>query len=349
MREVFELVRLMEEVGGKVGDYVSPDVVDLGEGYDVVRVSCDNVDFVVIDKGGVELGDRLIGVDSHTSVLRFAAFDVHVVTGALVGRDVYLVPGVQGVRWLGLKLRFRLDNADALDRYSGIIYVKSRYLGRYFDGSYNDEAIRDEVRLHVELRLINIARELSGFILIDGPVFPTPRILGMEGNEYSSLYWGLVKDRVEALRGLRAVGVVKRLGQSHYLARCLGEVYADDYTLAVNKLTPLLGNGGVAAIGPVRIEAGDYGKYCWYVASRLGRRIDVVRVEGLSEDVVEVGRDYVALTMTVGGTAMSIHIADRVARRLNASAVNLISSISPLGITYEGLETIREALSELGG
>ncbi len=49
----------------------------------------------------------------------------------------------------------------------------------------------------------------------------------------------------------------------------------------------------------------------------------------MSEDVVEVGRDYVALTMTVGGTAMPIHIADRVARRLNASAVNLISSISP--------------------
>lgn len=172
MREVFELVRLMEEVGGKVGDYVSPDVVDLGEGYDVVRVFCDNVDFVVIDKGGVELGDRLIGVDSHTSVLKFTAFDVHVVTGALIGPDVYLVPGVQGgVRWLGgLKFRFRLGDVNVLDRYSGIIYVKSGYLGRYFDGSYNDEAIRDEVRLHVESSLINVARGgLNGFVLIDGP------------------------------------------------------------------------------------------------------------------------------------------------------------------------------------
>ena len=343
------MVRLMEEVGSRVGDYVSPDAVDLSEGYDVVGVSCSNVDFKAIDRGSIELRDRLIGVDSHTSVLRFTAFDVHVVTGALVGHDVYLVPGVQGVKWLGLKLRFRLENAYALDRYSGIIYVKSRYLDRYFDGSYNDEAIRDEVRLHVELSLINIARKLSGFILIDGPVFPTPRILGMEGNEYSGLYWSLVRDRVEALRGLRAVGVVKRLGQSHYLAKCLGEVYVDDYTLAVRKAAPLLRGDGVAAIGPLEIRAGEYSKYCWYVVSRIGNRVDVVRVEGLSDGLADVGKDYVALTMTVSGTATPIHIADRVARRLNASIVNLISSISPMEMSYEGLEALKEALSELSG
>ncbi len=209
MREVFELVRLMEEVGGKVGDYVSPDVVDLGEGYDVVRVFCDNVDFVVIDKGGVELGDRLIGVDSHTSVLKFTAFDVHVVTGALIGPDVYLVPGVQGgVRWLGgLKFRFRLGDVNVLDRYSGIIYVKSGYLGRYFDGSYNDEAIRDEVSSTLSLVSLTSPGGVERLRPNRWAIFPTPSILGMEGNQYSSLYWGgLVRDRVEALRGLEGCG-----------------------------------------------------------------------------------------------------------------------------------------------
>jgi hypothetical protein len=49
-----------------------------------------------------------------------------------------------------------------------------------------------------------------------------------------------------------------------------------------------------------------------------------------------------------GGVPIPIGIADRVSRRLNGGVVKLLASLSPLRLTYEGLEELGRSLRELG-
>ncbi len=356
VRELFGFVRALERLRDFVGEFIPEDSIDLSEG-DQFEVSCKGE----LTTGRVEaLGQVgsvgvVLGLDSQSSRLRFEGVDVYVVTGALVGPRNALVPGLPNAHWLGLRFRFRA-NEEALKGLEGEIggfaLVRSRVLGRVFDGAYNEEAVRDEVRTEVETRLVEEFRGLGlgdALLMVDGPIFPTPRVLTMSDNPYAELYMGFIQRRVEALRGVRAVGVVKRLGQSTYLAKCLG-FGVDDDTLVKNQVTRSLG-GGVytAVVGPITIRVGDYTKYCWYVASRLGNSMSVVRVEALDRDLAMLGAVYVARTMGLDGVPIPIRLADRLARRLNAGITNLLASLAPLRLTYEGLEELNKALRELGG
>ena len=352
VEDLFRFVKALGFLVGSVGDFVASDFVDLGEGG--FEVECGEVEARLVDVGSGPSPVQVFGLDSQSSIVRFETVDVYVTTGALVGSVTSLVPGVPGIGWLGLRFRFKPSDelvGKVEEAIGGFALVRSGVTGRVFDGSYNEEAVRDEVRTEVEVGLVRRFGELGGdsVLLLDGPVFPTPKVLTMGGNPYSELYWGLVRLRVEASRGLRVVGVVKRLGQSTYYARCRG-FSVDDDSLIKNEVSRQFGNkpAYTAVVGPVKITAGDYGKYCWYVASRLGREVNVVRVEALDEDLAEYGAEVVARLAGSGGVPIPIGIADRVSRRLNGSVVKLLASLSPLRLTYEGLEEIGRSLRELG-
>lgn len=353
MREVFSLVGVLDELISNVGELASPEPVDTSESSDF-EVLC-NRDFEVKKLGDVKVDQPVMGLDSHSRVLRFLGVDVHVVTGALVGGANYLIPGpgVSGVKWIGLKLRFNPTDEGILNSINNNFYVRSGYLSEYFTGSFNDEAVRDEVRNYVEMKLIELAKAANDYVLlIDGPIFPTPRVLSMTDNKYAELYRGIIKDRVGAISGAKAVGVVKRLGQSHYLARyfkaCGADVpMVDDVTLAIKRVSSTFSTFETAYLGPIVLDVEGYRKYMWYLVRRLGNNVRVVRIEGLNEDIATLGRDYVGKLMTVSGTALPIHIADKIARRLNASVVNLIYSLRPNGLTYEGIEEVTRALGDL--
>jgi hypothetical protein len=68
--------------------------------------------------------------------------------------------------WLGLGLRFRFKPGDELvgkveEAIGGFALVRSGVGGRVFDGSYNEEAVRDEVRTEVEVGLVR--RSVEGY------------------------------------------------------------------------------------------------------------------------------------------------------------------------------------------
>lgn len=351
-----------------VGEYVSMDSVDLSEGGFGFEVSSEGVGVRrVVGEGCSGVG--VFGLDSQSSLVRFENADVFVVTGALVGSGVHFVPGFAGVHWLGLRFRFKVDGGLVKlfeDRVGEFVLVRSRFVDRVFDGSYSDEAIRDEIRNEVETGLVGVFKSLveegsvssglgNALLLVDGPIFSTPRVISLPNNRpYYDLYWALIKRSVEAVRGVRAVGVVKRVGQSMFYAKYKG-LPVDDDTLIKNEVRRQFSNepGLRVVIGPLEVrvrgvvngEDLEFVKYCWYVASRLGRDLNVVRVEALDPELAELGAYCVARYVGLDGVPLPIFIADKLSRRLNAGFVRLLASLSPLELTYEGLEVVSKVLS----
>ncbi|GGP20794.1 hypothetical protein GCM10007981_10310 [Thermocladium modestius] len=348
MKEVFRLIDSLIKLRDNIGEYISQESIDVGDGG--AEVDCgEGVNVELIDEG-IHDQQGLAGADSQSTILRLENADVHVVTGALLGGVNALIPGLDGVKWLGIRLRFKPSNAllkDLEGLLDGIAYFKSELLERTFDGSYNEEAIREEIRTNVELRLASAFRG-SGVLMMDGPIFSTPKVLWMKDNPYSDLYRMLAGRRVSAYDGLNIIGVVKRLSQSTYYSKCLG-LNVDDATLVKNEVIKAWGSKASvkARFGPIKIIAAGYSKHCWYVAVKLGKDVNVVRVEALSPGLAERGAELVANSMTISGVPLPIHAADKMARRLNAGAVRLLAA-SPLGLTYEGLEELGRALKELG-
>lgn len=93
-----------------------------------------------------------------------------------------------------------------------------------------------------------------------------------------------------------------------------------------------MGKQGVrqGQVWPIKIIAAGYSKHCWYVAVKLGKDVNVVRVEALSPGLAERGAELVANSMTISGVPLPIHAADKMARRLNAGAVRLLAASPPL-------------------
>ena len=157
---VEDLFRFVEALGFLVGDFVASDFVDLGEGG--FEVECGEVEARLVDVGSGPSPVQVFGLDSQSSIVRFEAVDVYVTTGALVGSAISLVPGVPGIGWLGLRFRFKPSDelvGKVEEVIGGFALVRSGVGGRVFDGSYNEEAVRDEVRTEVGL----VRRSVEGY------------------------------------------------------------------------------------------------------------------------------------------------------------------------------------------
>ena len=192
----------------------------------------------------------------------------------------------------------------------------------------------------------------SGILLIDGPIYPLPRILTKFESRYGRVYLGLISERVKLIEDLgfsgKVVGVVKRLSKSYYLAKCLGVGVSDEYV--ATKLVIDRGSESTF-IGPIEIKAnlGDkkFRKYVGYLVKRVGNVRHVLRIEALDKELLEKVVPTISSLIDVNGTPKPITLADKLCRRLSSSAYVLAWGISPIDPTYEGLEILRESIQEL--
>lgn len=331
MEELFELVEVLKRVGEEAAEVPPPQMGPGGEEEGGAYVGCGSYD-VVFERS--EPPGDVHGLDSHTVVVEFGGASAIVATGALVGRQTAVVPGLQA-KWLGLRLNYRWRGD--VER-GGRLYVWSQYLDRPFDATFDLESARDEVRLHVEEVLAG-AWDGGGVLVVDGPIFRAAAAAEREG-EYGALYRSFIKRRAEAFRGRRAVGIVKRLDKSTYLSRCAGFGTNDEVTA----LRLLEGRPGY--VGPVTVSVEGYVKWMYYVAAPAARGVRVLRVEALDERLAAEAASWMASLADAFGVPVPITIADRLARRLNASIVKMLYAASPVEPTYRGLEAVLDALRE---
>ncbi len=354
MKELFQLINALKDIGQNMGDYASPDLIDINENSGV-KVSCDNIETSTLDLARErrnESSEKLWGIDSQSRVLGLEGVDVHIVAAALVGERHILIPGLPGVKWLGIKFRYIPSDTDELaTHYGNYLYIKSRHINRFFDGRFNDEAIREEIRSHVESSLLNQAPS-NAFVLLDGPLFSTSAALGMN-NDYSKLYYSLIEERVNAMKGKNVVGIVKRISHSKYLAHCFN-LDIDDESIARRQASnigsPSSGDRIAYKVGPITIGTTDdrYNKTAWYLVVPMGKFRHVVRVESLDAELLNDKMDVIASMIDPTGTAVPISIADKLSRKLSSAAMHLIGNLSPLNPTYDGLKELENSIRDIG-
>ncbi|MEZ0318791.1 MAG: DNA double-strand break repair nuclease NurA [Pyrobaculum sp.] len=330
MEELFELLEALKRVGNEAAE-APPAESSLGEEGGGAVTECDY--YEVRFEQGEPPGD-VHGLDSHTVVVEFGGAAAIVATGALVGRVTAVVPGVPA-RWLGLRLNYRWRGE--LDK-GGRLYVWSQYADRPFDAAFDLESARDEVRLHVEEALAR-AWDGGGYLVVDGPVFRAAAAVEREGL-YAALYYAFIQKRVELFHGRRVVGVVKRLERSTYLSRCVG-FGANDEVTAHSLL-----DGRPGYVGPVSVRVGEYEKWMYYVAVPAVRGVRILRVEALDRGLAEEAATWLGSLADAMGVPVPVAIADKLARRLNASVVKMLYAASPVEPTYRGLEAVLNAMRE---
>ena len=326
MDELFELVAVLKELGDRASE-APPPTLGWREG------AGSDCSYYEVSRDSAEPPRDVHGLDSHTVLVEFEGVTAIVATGALVGRSSAVVPGVPA-RWLGVRLNFR-GPVELPDK----LYHRSEILGRLFDADFDLEAARDEMRYHVEEALAR-AWDGGGTLLVDGPIFRALDVI-QRGGDYAVLYTEVARRRAEMFRGKRAIGVVKRVDQSTYLARCVG-AGSDDEVVAKRLLDDSPG-----FVGPVEVRWGDMTKYLYYVGAPSAKGIRVFRVEALDLDLAREAASWLSRLADAEGVPLPIRAADRLARRLNASAVKLLYAASPVEPTYRGLEAVEAALREL--
>jgi len=347
VREVFTLVELLKEAGRAKLPEAAPHRLERS----IIDVEC-------IGREPREIGEerperRVWALDASVRVMKLSNIDVYISSGALVGEKMRATPGDVRYKWIGVRPRFNVDEEwkELLGKFSDRLYVKSKFNEFYFDGKYDEETVMDELRIGLENKLIE-EWEGSGVLLVDGPLFPTPRILtrpdltAFGADPYSRVYSGLIEERLKSARRGEVVGIVKRLEHSHFLGKCF-EKYAglDDAALSL-KLTE--GFRGPVFIGPLKLglRTGDK-KYVGYLVKPIGHRRAVVRVETLDEDV-EGRAKWISSLISHEGIPIPISVADRISKRLSAGAYYLLYGLSPLEPTYESLEKLAHVERELG-
>ena len=118
---------------------------------------------------------------------------------------------------------YALDEVEVVDRTGSVT----------LDSLYDVNDIGDELRLSAENVLLDYLKD--DLVVLDGPIIPTPvevvtdltMTVPVKREELN--HWGkmthrwsmayIIKDRVEAVKGKRVVGVVKRLDQSFKLSK----------------------------------------------------------------------------------------------------------------------------------
>jgi hypothetical protein len=236
-----------------------------------------------------------------------------------------------------------------------MFYIKSRFLDEIFDGTYNETVIRDELRLTLENLLIR-HWDRTGILIVDGPIFPLPRIVTEARSRYSRVYVGLIRERIDLIRALnvedRVVAVVKRLSRSRYLSYIVGVGSTDEHIVLHHARRYFdVNRCDTVYIGTLRItlRLGDMEleKYAGYLVKNFGPTSRIVRIEALREETLDNVKQYIAALLTDSGLPIPVHIADRLSRRLSASVFRFLWSVVPVSPLYESLEELKQVLSEL--
>ncbi|NPA71072.1 MAG: DNA double-strand break repair nuclease NurA [Crenarchaeota archaeon] len=350
------IVNTLLEISRMIGDIVEEDDVDVSEDVKGGVIEVEYVDNVIDKVSKYEPIDRRFwGLDASTRTLRVAGLDLMLVAGALVGSRVEICPRLIDTRWIGIRPRCRASREleNILEKLSSIFYTRSRFINKVFDGTFSEKTMQDEMRVSMENEMIR-RWDGSGILLIDGPLFHTPKVIATVESIYSNIYIGLIEERLNLLRGRedKVVCIVKRLTQSRYLARLEGLGASDDY-IAIIKANKILKRSEVASVYigtlrlTVKIEDKYFEKYMGYLVSRIGSALSVIRLETLNEDFLYEVKDQIAQLLTHNGVPKPIELADRTCKRACSSIFLYLWSITPLSPTYEGFESLVSSIREL--
>lgn len=85
----------------------------------------------------------------------------------------------------------------------------------------------------------------------------------------------------------------------------------------------------------------------YYVGVPSAKGIRVLRAEAFDPSLAREADSWLGSLADSSGVPVPISAADRLARRLNAAAVKLLYSASPVEPTYRGLEAVLAAVREL--
>ena len=156
-----------------------------------------------------------------------------------IGKEnVYKLLRTAPIIGLQTKIKMREDAKIELERkisHAKLIRVRSFNNEDFYDYNYNVWQMVDEIRLNLENTALSSLMDNNLFslndiekqiIVIDGAIYPTPRIsFRRDGPEkYKRAYRTLIRKRIEILKradelGYRVIGCVKRISDSYKLYR----------------------------------------------------------------------------------------------------------------------------------
>ena len=321
-------------------------------------------------------------IDSSSRSIGFIGFRLFVCGLSVFGpMGVVVVPGVGNVGACFLALKSFRDFLVSVEEANVGVRVKS-VVGEYYVEDYKDDNICDELRLELEnYGLTNIVSryvDLIDFVLVDGPVYPTPPVMFLKGSDsrYVGAFRELIRRRVEIIKklGRPVIGVVKRCEYSRKLCRVdrvvdyFRKVYSRDVGCSVEDpvIVELIARKTMGeeyysgiVLGPFTVSYDlDYmpPKVFWYICLNTPRGYSIFRVEVLKRHYERFGEDYIeSLVMWVSsnisfrGIPVGIEIPDRYSRRLTAALYKEIvnRSYGLLNLTYDESNKYASVLREL--
>ncbi len=228
----------------------------------------------------------------------------------------------------------------------GNLLVTRNVNGVEYDSEYKDDNILDELRISLENYFIESSRNA---VLVDGPIVPGP-YLEMVGEPYRSAFEELASRRHKE----KLVGIVKRLSFTRKLSReenvkrkfpkLLGST--DD--IIVHQMSRSVKSD--VFFSPVykeelNLKGSSVTRYMVYVKVRDS----VFRVESTDRNLLCRGAMASARNASIRGIPTFIEVADKISKRLSASAfvLSFIYARTMLGVNYEDWNSFVEATRDL--
>jgi hypothetical protein len=291
-----ELLKLGEEASKVISpqlpyvQYVPKESVEVEASVKVLSNKVDKLDLFSINNGNGNFSS-VLSLDSSSRILKSTFMDLVVIGASAFSteRGFYTFPFEVSGRYIGVA-----SYLEILRRLEGAIksgYLAFRNLVGYeyaldevemdngrVESLYHLDDVADELRVEAENNIIRSSKE--DLLILDGPLFPTPRELSQSfvfsrPKDYSRLnhygrlthrwaYGQLVKDRVDLITSRRAVGVVKRLENSKKLAMVSKELFGENMNLNDTQILDLKSNSlcnsshQLCLIGPLEIDTNIY-------------------------------------------------------------------------------------------
>ncbi len=284
--------------------------------------------------------NEISSVDSSTRYLRDITVGI-VMTGMAIfssKKGLVLAPYDKEIRFIGISA-----NKDVLMKIENIINKKhialTNSVGEYFGEEYRLDDVADELRLEAENSAID---DMSGLIVMDGPIYPTPLELtnafefSNESREsHRKAYASLVKERLDKIKDKKVIGIVKRLENSKKLyklneiQKILGKLPPITDPEVLRLLYPKLCKGeNICVLGPFELSYqidvdgilnNVPPKYAYYViVKRPVGPSSYFRVESLDLNTLQSLKN-VFLRISDRGIPTWIEIVDTASKKISSS------------------------------
>lgn len=330
IKSLFEKLSLVDE------PYLGPSPTKVSEDYTPVEVEeelgdCEGLDtFAFLDSSSRTISVR--GANIYIASLYANLIEEHV-----------MIPLQTNVPFIAIKASEKVMELIKGDPTLSRIVAMHNVNGDPYTPEYKDDNILDELRISLENYAINKSNYVT---IVDGPAIPGPYLKTL-GQPYKSAYETLISQR----KMDKLIGIVKRLNQSWKLRRSGLVKDLRLYNATDEVVVEYLGRGKELYITPVlkeevEVRNSKYTRYMVYVKVREG----VFRVESISKDLLCKGVATAVKYSSYRGIPEFIEVADKIAKRLSASAYILAFNVAraTTGVNYEDWESFKLAEMDAG-